>query len=578
MGENWYTFEAMGQHLQGKKWNSLLLGTSLALSLFLGVPLYSDSPNKHQITYLAQVGQLERAIDLYSAYASHLGKHDFEVLQQLAFILLEEGAKGPNKETQLLSIFGSSIANVSASMDILEAGIKSEHAETQVASIQFLGRMQDDRSDDLLIKAMSSNFFYARMEAAQQLAIRKHKASVGQIESLMYRLPPEARFFFPQFFALIGTSDAVAILRHLMEDRYASVRVEAFLAAARFGRDDLLPSIRSSLTHLNVAEQEACAYAIGILKDSKSVKKLKELFNHAEEGVQIAAARSLYLLGDDKAKGFLIKKGQEGSLFAIIALSDVPESCDALAALTKHPDLSIRINATISLIKHRDPRSKRALLEILLRDDQDMGLVPHLSLGKTIIAFKPIYSAAQQTGAPYDVQSVTATIRSQLIGDAANLPEADFLSLAKVLFASKQGDLIPSLIARLETLQTPAAIALLKQLSAEAGYPLLRTYANLALYRIGEEGPYAAYLTDWIERNKRTQMIQFQPLVPMDKRLDHSAYELAPEDSSRLLIEIFESLAQKQQQRSVDLLLDAIQTGNGKNRYVLAGLLLRTLQ
>ena len=84
------------------------------------------------------------------------------------------------------------------------------------------GWLEDDRSDEILVKAMSSEFFFARMEAALHLAKRKHKTSVGQIESLMYRVPPPARFFFRQFVALIGTSDAVSILRHLMEDNFVS--------------------------------------------------------------------------------------------------------------------------------------------------------------------------------------------------------------------------------------------------------------------------------------------------------------------------------------------------------------------
>ena len=57
-----------------------------------------------------------------------------------------------------------------------------------------------------------------------------------------------------------------------------------------------------------------------------------------------------------------------------------------------------------------------------------------------------------------------------------------------------------------------------------------------------------------------------------------SPYDLTPEDNSRLLIETYQSLAEKQADRSIDLLLEAMKDGNPKNRYVLAGLLLRALQ
>jgi HEAT repeat protein len=525
-----------------------------------------------------QAGEVEKSIELYSRYKKQLGKEDFEILQQMAFILLEQGARSQDRETQLLSIYGSGIASAASSLDILEAGVKSTHAETQVAAIQYLGGMQDDRSDEILVKAMSSPFFFARMEAALHLAKRKHKTSVGQIESLMYRVPPPARFFFPQFFALIGTSDAVSILRHLMEDKVSSVRVEALLSAARFGRDDLLPTIRMNITHLNVAEQEAAAHAVGMLKDSRSIAKLRRLFNNAPINVQLSAARSLYLLGDAKAKDFIIERAMAGDLFAIVALADIPEGKNALAALCSHPDLAIRINAALTLLKHRDPRCKSALLELLVKDSRDMGFMPQVSIGKTLLAFKPVFSTSQQDSTFVDVQGVTHSIRQQVLLDTLHLSEETFLTLAQQLFDSQQTDLIATLVLLLENLQTPGAISLLERKSMQAGMPLIRAYCNLALYRMGKAGPYEAYLKEWVDRNKQSEMIRFRPIVPMDKRLGDSPHELTPEDSSRLLIEIYQTLADKQQNSSIEILLKAISDGNPKNRYVLAGLLLRTLQ
>lgn len=525
-----------------------------------------------------QATETEKALSLYSQYKSELGKHDFEILQQMCMILLEQGARSQEQQSQLLSIYGSGIASAISSLDVLEAGIKSAHAETQLAAIQMLGGMQDDRSDELLVKAMSSEFFFVRMEAAYHLAKRKHKTSTGQIESLMYRVPPIARSFFPQFFALIGTNDAISILRHLLEDQFSAVRVEALLSAARFGRDDLLPTIRMNITHLNVAEQEAAAYAVGILKDSRSVKKIQHLLHSSPSNVQLSAARSLYFLGDDEGKEFLLQKASRGDLFAIVALSDIPEGKEVLAKLCHHDDLTIRMNACLALLQHHDPRVERPLYEILLRDVRDMGFTPQLSIGKTLIAFKPVFSTSVQDTSLYDIPSITLMIRQQALHNAIHLPEAMFIRVAEQIFDSRQTDLIPTLVTLLENLQTPKAIDLLIRKSKQAGMPLMRAYCNLALYRMGKEEPYATELKDWIARNKGSEMIRFRPMVPMDKRLANSPHELTPEDSSRLLIEAYQTLAEKQQESSIDILLSALRDGNPKNRYVLAGLLLRTLQ
>ena len=101
-------------------------------------------------------------------------------------------------------------------------------------------------SDELLNRAMSSDFLSTRMEAAFYMAQKKHPRAVGQIEGLMVRLPPIFRPLFPSLFALIGTSEATAALRRLLDDLEPQVRIESILNIARLGRDDLLPHFASN--------------------------------------------------------------------------------------------------------------------------------------------------------------------------------------------------------------------------------------------------------------------------------------------------------------------------------------------
>ncbi|NGX46113.1 MAG: hypothetical protein K940chlam2_01295 [Chlamydiae bacterium] len=417
------------------------------------------------------------------------------------------------------------------------------------------------------------------MEAAQQLAIRKHRAATGQIESLMYRVPPPFRFFFPQFFALIGTNDAIALLRHLMEDRFSVVRVEALLSAARFGRDDLLPSIRSSLTHLDVAEQEAAAFSVGLLKDTRCQKRLIKLLDSPQSNVQIAAALSLHKLGDHSGIALLLEKAGKEDLYAIQALSAVNEGADLLARLSKHADIQVRLNATMALLAMRDDRAALPLMELLLHDSRDMGFMPHPSLGRSQLSWKAVFSAAQhQKEGPYDIFSSTIMLREQLLTQALELSDEIFMKIAETLLHSRQADLIPLLTNLLENLQTPEAITLLKQSASRAGDPLARAYCSLALFRLKEEGPWEENVKGWARRNLSTEMIQFRPMVTIDQRITRSPFELTPEDHSRLLIETFQTIADRHEESGIALLLDALEKGNPKNRYVLAGLLLRALQ
>lgn len=539
----------------------------------------AEAVNKHHILYLVQCQKIDAAIDLYQRYRSHLGRHDFETLQHIAHILLEQGARSDDPEDQLLSLFGSGIAGLSSCNDVLESGLHSPHPQTQVTAIQFLGRMNDDTCDRLLNHAMRSDFFAARMEAAYLLAEHKHRTAVGQIEALMHKVPPPFRSFFPELFALIGTSDAISILRRLMDDPDQEVRVQSILSAAQYGRDDLLPVIRAAASHLNMAQQEASATALGVLKDSKSVPHLRKLADSPSFNVSLAASRALYQLGETSFQEKILKEAKEQNPFAITMLGDISGTEETLASLIRAPDIHTRLNAAIALLNHKDPRCLPALYEILIRDTRDLGFQPSFSLGRSLFTWKIVSSAQQhQKDAFFDFQAISLQLREQLLVASLELPEKAFLTIAEQLFKQKQLELIPLLVALLQNIQTPEAIELLKTHAKASASPLIRHYCYLALFRLKQAGPYEKSISSWIDQVKKTQMIRFRPMVPFNLRQTRSTFELTPEESSRLLIESYQAFADRHDEQSIDILLEGIKTGNPKNRSALAGLILRAIE
>jgi len=419
------------------------------------------------------------------------------------------------------------------------------------------------------------------MEAAYQLALRKSRIALGQIESLMHKVPPQMRFFFPQLFALIGTSDAIVALRHMMDEPLHTTRIQAVLSAARFGRDDLLPSIRSRATHCLSAEQEACATAFGLLKDSHSIGLLKKLSSSSSTNVQLAALQSLHGLGDESAKKQIVDLAKKEDLFGITALGEIPGTEEVLNELSQQQNMVIRFNATFALLKLRDPRSVRYLKEFLLRDSRDLGFQPHQSLGNSMISWKVIPSAAQhKEESSYDLVALSLNIREHLLALALELPEENFLQLASWIFDSKQYELIPLLVTLLENLQTSQAIALLQEKAQTTGAPLIRTYCCLALLRMKQPGIYEQSILNWIALRKNTEMIRFRPMLPWSMKVSEKSYafELTPEENSRLLISCYQTLAERHDSVGIDILLDGLKTGHIKNRSVLAGLLIYALQ
>jgi HEAT repeat protein len=541
--------------------------------------LFSFFPDneKNYLYYLMHKNNIYESLSSYQKLKLNNNSHDFEALQQLSLILLELGGKNKNPDIQQLTMFGAGISNSNDAIDILQKGLFSPSAEAQLIALHFLSNIHDNRVDDLLIKAMSSEFLMTRMEAAFTLAIRKHAYALGQIESLMHRLPPFFKPFFPTFFVVLGTPQATKVLKQLLSDSNPAVRIETILSISKANRDDFLPYIRNKISHSNIPELEAIVYALGVLRDNSSYHNLKKIMQTAPENVRIAAATSLYKLGDNKALGYLIKLAEKNNLPAISALSDFSNSETFLATLL-NKSLPVRINAGISLLKRKDPRCVPILLEILIKDERDISLQPAFTVGRSTMYWKAITSSSQRKKDPSVNPSAFLQIREYLLKEALELPKHCFLEIAKAIFNHEQNDLVPLLTSLLENIRTKEAIAFLKQGTKKLGSPLIRDYCNLSLFRLSENGPYEEHVINWAKQQKQTPFIRLHQFIPAYTRLKEKNYQLSPEQTSRLLIDMYTAMASKQNEKMIDILIESIKNGKESNRFVLAGILLKATE
>jgi hypothetical protein len=250
-----------------------------------------------------------------------------------------------------------------------------------------------------------------------------------------------------------------------------------------------------------------------------------------------------------------------------------------LAELQSSPHINVRLNATISLLFRRDPRCVKTLYEFLLSDSKDLGFQPTSSIGHSLMAWKAIPSLRQhQKQLAMDLSGITLQLRDQMLIGTLELPEEDFLSIAARVFEYRQLELVPVLVQLLENHATEGALRLLKKNAEFAGAPLIRMYCSLALFRLKQEGPYEKRLKNWITEAQKLEMVKFRPSVPWNMKNTLSTYELAPEESTRLLLECYEALSEQHDEQGIEIILKGIRNGHPKNRYALAGLLIRTLQ
>ena len=122
-------------------------------------------------------------------------------------------------------------------------------------------------------------------------------------------------------------------------------------------------------------------------------------------------------------------------------------------------------------------------------------------------------------------------------------------------------------------------INLLVQESNKVGCPFNRTYAHLSLYRMKSNTDYhRSKLIEWASNQKNHKLIEFKPMASLDQPSSlENAYQLTPEEKSQLLIETFDALASSHDKGGIDLLITLIKEGHEKNRYVLAGLLMKCI-
>ena len=536
--------------------------------------------SKNQLLYLMQAGAIERAVELYQTWTIENGKHDFSILEEVGNILLRQSISSRDEEAILLSMYGMNIAGSLGGMELYEQGINSKNPLTQMAAIQFLNHLQEDEVEDLLFKGFSSPFLMIQMEAAYALAQRRSERATGMIESLMQKLPPYFHVYFPELFALIGTPDAIAILKHMTGHSQLAVRLFSILSAARFGRDDFLSEIRSGATHCDFAEQETCAAAVGLLKDSHSIDTLKKLATSKNVNVNLAACQSLAQLGNISYRESILEHAVHKNLFAISLLSDVPNSEPLLEDLLSDYNFHNCVNAALILLKKKNPKCLPVLLKMLIKDTKDLGFKPIYSPGHSMMAWKVIPSSTQYAeNTKQDIPGITLALKEMILQDALELPEKDFLTIAQAIFAKKENTLIPTLIHLLERMATEGVINLLKEESNRFGAPFIRTYCHLALFRLQVKGPHRQHIYNYLKREKDHELFQFRKILSWtDRKETANSFFLTPEETSRLVIESYQALIEEYEMDGINILLTALREGHKKNRFLLAGLLLKAIQ
>lgn len=541
----------------------------LALLLF-SFPLCASFPLdvSGKILYWMHQGETEKALTLYSKHALETKTEDYEVLQQGALLLLQQGMKTNDPEIHLMCMFGAGIGANAFSLPILEKGIESSELKVQMTALNYLAKLQDEEADALLTHALSSPSLLLRLEAAFILAQKKQASIVEQMESLFYKVPEEVRVVFAEIVSPIETLSSKRFLEKLLRDPKSEVRLATIIEAGKQNRDDLAPALRKLATFPENIAQEAAINALAALKDEASKGLFRDIATKKSDHLKLVALKALYELGED-VLAEIQEAAKEQNLYAISLLGTTKENSARalLYELMQQENPLCKLNSALALLQLKDRRCLQTLLPLLIRQNKGTFFSRSHTPGKALHYWKEV--AAVQGS-----EAEELLLREKVLLATVELPEEDFLATARLIFERQQMDLVPLLMELLISHGNDASTTLLKEMQQKAGAPLIRNYCNLALIRLKVAGPYLENLIAWTLDAKNHPMIQFKEV----EASSHSPYFLNPEEKSQLLISALELLAQERSQKGIEALLNAIAYGHPKNKYALAGLLMRTTE
>lgn len=522
---------------------------------------------------------LQHALAMYSDQFNKIKTHDYDFIQKMAFRILEQPIFEEDIEGQILSLFGADLASHPRLMPLFERALDSQVNIVQLAAIQALAKLPEDRANKLLVKGCSSPFLDVALTTCYILAQRKHPQAFELIESLMNKAPPECSELFPPILAMIDNPYATTKLKKCITSSQERVRLGAILSAATTARTELLPEIRSLSKQHNILQQEACAFALGELHDEASIETLNQLSNSPSDTVAIAALSALRKLGYSSSVTQLESYAQKGNIFAIGQLKDAQGDVNLLEALCHKNKLdNVSINAALALLRKKNPIALPQILALLIPENSNIFISEYTSPATTLSAKKMVLKNAAALRENPSLEQMSLAIRAQILSECTELPEDLFLKIASEIIRSNQNDLIPAVMHHMMLLKTDKSLALLKDWQQKVGSPYVRMWSNLALLKMNEPGPWREILLSFIKKEKYHKLVRIRGLSPWSKKNLPNQYEMNPFEISHLMMEIYLSIAEKQDDEGIMALLENLTNNDLKNKYAIAGLLILSTQ
>jgi len=478
--------------------------------------------------------------------------------------ILKEALESRSSSEQILALHAIHVSMSDEAYHLLDATSFKNEPEVELTKVQVLSSIRTEEASELLQVELRSDMMLIRLEALYALAERKHPSCYQHLEAEFTKIDPDFLYIFPELFAIEGSPASKRFLKALLRHTDPQVRLGAVQALYQRFPDELTDEIKYLRHDPYPAIQEVVLQASLNIGHDDLKAPIEQLAKSCPNGPLLVAIQH----NDQK---YIEEQARFDNLFAInSALSST-----LLYEKMQSSDLQVSLNATVALLEKRDPRCLENARLLFFPDSRDLYFETIASPGKILTAYKVAPSASQIFKRVPGLYEKDLSIRWDWLTKALELPENDFLRIAELIFKTEQNELVPLLVRLLENLRSERAIALLKQESEHFGSPFIRAACNLSLFRLQVPGPYYERLLEWVQRFNAHDLLKPRQILPWNMKTEKERYNLSFEETSNLLVDSYDALAESHKQEAIQALQEAIVSGNPHNKPLLAGLLLK---
>lgn len=548
---------------------------------------YANYPQeiKNDIFFQLSNNQGLLALKKYNDHYKLSLKHDLNLLNTIAEQILIQGSSSSDEYIQKSCILGANWSGSSNVTKILMNGALSNNPTVQLLTINSLDHCRSQSIRQILIKVMSSEFLIIQLEAAYKLALLQDTQVINHLQSTFNQIPHYIQKQLNKIFIHIDHEDAHAYIRKYFGDSDVLTRAETAILAGIFQKDIFLPQLRNLVTRPHHIEQESALFALGELHDQKSYKLIKQFLNSKHSNVRIAAAIALAKIGkEDEAKEVIIERIKQHDLYAITALSSFSNSSAQNILINSMPFFSEeeKFNAYYILLQHGfiDENIINYINNFLILNECDLTASYSYSPGKTgfYIKFNQNCLSKDQNISFLSTQY----IKKHLLELIFQLQGNHFFTISESILNNKKKYLIPILSDLIIHKNTPKVQTLLNSSTQTLGFPLIRIYASLSLYKMTGDNKYKQILLEWLRSSAKETLIILEKKDTQNpailNKTTYFSHSLDLEEKTHLFLKILEILLKNKDLEDISTLINLILYGHPKNLYLLTGLLVKSLE